>query len=242
MHQTASCTPCQAGTEGVASALTACTPCQAGFVSGVGSTKCEILEHDPIVLTITGSIDSFLEGSERRRTFLSSLALILDILENQIVILSIKSGSIIVELAFIRDSKSTASPLEATSRLKTAVLEGTLEKLGALDLKIGGQSVNPSSSSSASLPLVIGSSTAATVVVLGILIVAIKYRLRHRQKVQPNEALPPPPPLYRYSAPPPPVFELCDGDGSMFFSRKVSSCLAPALNEGGGFWKAPPPQ
>ncbi len=190
--------------------MTACTPCQAGFVSGVGSTKCEVLEHDPVVLTITGSVNSFLEGSERRRTFLSSLALILDILESQLVILSIKSGSIIVELAFIRDSNSTTLPLEAISRLKTAVLEGKLEKLGAVDLKIGGQSFNPSSSSSASLLLVIGSSTAGAVVVLAILIVAIKYRLRHWQKVQPNEALPPPPSLY--SAPLPPVFELCDID------------------------------
>jgi hypothetical protein len=210
MYQTTSCIPCPAGTEGVASALTSCTPCQAGFVSGVGSTKCEILEHEPVVLTIAGSIESFLEGSERRRSFLSSLALILDILESQIVILSIKSGSIIVELAFVRDSNSTASPAEATSRLKDALLEGTLEKLGTLDLKIGGQSINLPPSSSASLPLVIGSSTAGAVVVLVMLVLAIKYRIRHRQKVQPNEALPPP--LPQYSAPPPLVFELCDID------------------------------
>jgi len=190
--------------------LTACIPCQAGFVSGFGSTKCEILEHEPVVLTITGSIDSFLENSERRRTFLSSLASILAILESQIVILSIKSGSIIVELAFVRNSNSTASPLEATLRLKDALSEGKLEKLGTIDLKIGGQSVIPTSSSSTLMPLIIGSSLAGAVIVLAILILVIKCRLRHRQKVQPDET--PPAPTLQNSDPPPLVLESCDVD------------------------------
>jgi hypothetical protein len=158
-------------------------------------------------LAITGSIENFSEGSDRRQTFLSSLASILAILESQIVIVSVTSGSIIVELAFLRDSNSTVSPSETTSRLKNALIEGKLEKLGALDLKIGGQSVNLQSSSSSSSLLVIGSSIAGAVVVSAILILAIKYKLRHRQKVQPNEApMPPPPP---YSAPPP-VFDIDD--------------------------------
>jgi hypothetical protein len=146
------------------------------------------------VLKITGATVNFVEGSELRRTFLSSLASVLAILESQIVILSVKSGSIIVELAFVRDSNSIVSPSEAILRLEKAHLDGKLEKFGALDLKIGGQSVNLPSSSSASSPLVYGSSTAAAVIFVVILLLAIKHK-RHRQKVCEHETAPPPPTL-----------------------------------------------
>jgi hypothetical protein len=104
-----------------------CTPCPAGFVSGSTSTMCEIMEHEPVVLLITGSIQTFYEGSEHCRAFLSSLVSIFAIPESRIFILSIKLGSVIIELAIMRDSNSTTSPSEAISRLKDAFLEGKLE-------------------------------------------------------------------------------------------------------------------
>jgi hypothetical protein len=87
------------------------------------------------------------------------------------------------------------SPSEATLRLKNALLDGKLEKLGALNLKIGGQSVNipSSSSSSASSPLIIGSSTAAAVVVFFIFLWTMKYKRNLCQTVSQHEAPPPPP-------------------------------------------------
>jgi hypothetical protein len=171
-----------------------------------------ILEHEPVILAITGSIDNFREGSERRQIFVSSLASILAILESQIVIVSVKSGSIIVELAFLRESNSTASPSETTLRLKNAHLEGKLGPLGALDLNIGGQSINPPSSSPVSLPLVIGSSASALVVAFCIVLLAIKYKRYLRQKLNQNEAPPAPsaPSISQFEMTPLPVLVLHD--------------------------------
>ena len=180
-----SCVPCPAGTEGISNAMTLCTPCPAGFVSGSGSTMCEIMEHEPVVLLITGSIHTFYEGSEHRRAFLSSLASILAISESRIFIVSIKSGSVIIELAILRDSNSTTSPSDAISRLKDAFLEGKLELLGVKDLSIDSQSIKQPSVLS---PLVIGVSTAGAVFLSVILFVSIKYGRRILRKQ--NEVTP----------------------------------------------------
>jgi hypothetical protein len=146
---------------------------------------CEIMEHEPVVLLITGSIDAFYEGSEHRRAFLSGLASILAISESRIFIVSIKSGSVIIELAILRDSNSTTSPSDAISRLKDAFLDGKLELLGVKDLRIDSQSIKQPSVLS---PLVIGVSTAGAVFLSVILFVSIKYGRRILRKQ--NEVAP----------------------------------------------------
>jgi hypothetical protein len=141
-------------------------------------------------LKLTGSIESFREGSEQRRAFLSGLASTLDIVENQIIILSVRSGSIIVELAFLRHSDSAISPSEATSRLETAHVEGKLLKLGVTDLFVDGNTVNKPSSSSALSPLVLGIIAAGTVIFSVILYFAIKYfKRRFCEKTSQSEVL-----------------------------------------------------
>jgi hypothetical protein len=159
------------------------------------------MEHEPVVLSITGSIDTFYEGSEHRRAFLSGLASILAIPESRIFIVSIKSGSVIIELAILRDSNSTTSPSEAISRLKDAFLEGKLELLGVKDLNIDSQSVKQPSVLS---PLVIGVSTAGAVILFVILFASIKYRrhiLQKRNEITPlSPALTSAPRILKYES------------------------------------------
>jgi len=124
---------------------------------------------------MTGSIETFSEGSERRRSFLSGIASVLAIPQRQIVIISVKSGSVIVELAFLRESTSSASPVEATMRLKEAVSAGKLDSFGATGLTIGGQSVNVPVSSS-QMPLIIGASVGGFIFVVIIIVATKKAR------------------------------------------------------------------
>ena len=97
------------------------------------------IEHIPIVITLTGSVETFSEGSDRRLAFVSILASTLSISENQIVIISVRPGSIIVELEFVQILSSDVSPAEAMLRLRQAMAGGSLESIGAISLSIGGQ-------------------------------------------------------------------------------------------------------
>jgi serine/threonine protein kinase len=90
---------------------------------------------------MTGSIDSFGEGSQRRTAFVSGLAAILRIPEKQMVIISVTSGSVIVELGFLRVDGAQASPTEIASRLKTAATAGQLDAFGVTTLSVGSDKV-----------------------------------------------------------------------------------------------------
>lgn len=94
---------------------------------------------------MTGSIESFTEGSSRRNSFTSGLASILGIHQRQIHYLSVRSGSIIVELAFMKMATSAVTPDRAIALLKDAFLAGKLDDFGVIDLTVGGQSVYSSS-------------------------------------------------------------------------------------------------
>ncbi len=166
------CTPCPVGFFGNSTGLSYCHRCAFGFVSQKGSSECQDLEHQRIVLTLTGSIQTFAEGSERRRSFIVGLATILDIPERQIAIISVSSGSVIVELAFIRDSASSVSPVQAAIRLQEATSAGKLQEFGMTDLNIGGESVFTKESSS-QIPVIVGSSIGVSLSVLLIAVVTI---------------------------------------------------------------------
>jgi hypothetical protein len=118
----------------------ACTVCAQGNISAAGSSACQMQEHPVIELTIPGSIHTFSEGSDRRRSFVAGLAALLQVPERQIVVASVRAGSIIVELAFARDAASSVFPSDIVARLKDAAAAGNLQTLGATSLSIGGQS------------------------------------------------------------------------------------------------------
>jgi hypothetical protein len=95
-----------------------------------------------VIITMSGTVDTFSVGSERRRSFITGLATLLQIPEKQIIILSVNSGSIIVELKFEQDFTSSVTPLDLATRLKNAASAGLLEVFGVTNLNINGQNVN----------------------------------------------------------------------------------------------------
>jgi hypothetical protein len=137
---------------------------------------------------LTGSVETFSEDSERRRLFLSGLASMLAIPQSQIVIISVKSGSVIIELGFLRTSASSVSPIQATLLLKEATAAGRLDSFGATGLTIGGQSVLAPSSSQSQLPLslIVGSSVGGFLAFV-IIVVIIKYARNFIEKYKQNK-------------------------------------------------------
>jgi serine/threonine protein kinase len=109
------------------------------------------LEHEPIIFTIDGSFDSFGAGSALRRAFVFKISELLGLQEVQIAIISVKSGSIIVELGFLKIDSSAVSPAEAVVRLRNAAASGQLESLSVKHLAIGSESVPLSSDPDSSL-------------------------------------------------------------------------------------------
>jgi hypothetical protein len=94
-------------------------------------------EDTPIVLiTLTGSIDEFGPGSARRTAFMSGLAAVLGINEKSIVIISVTSGSIIIELGFVNAGPGNPIPADIVSRLKSAAASGGLNQFGFMSLKV----------------------------------------------------------------------------------------------------------
>jgi hypothetical protein len=136
------CTPCPSGTFSAAVGAAGCSVCAPGFSAADGSSSCKALEHGQILMNLTGSISDFVEGSDRRRSFVAGLANLLAVSDRQIVIVSVRSGSIIVELAFVRVATSSASPLDIILRLKDNAANGKLKTLGIICLSIGGQAVS----------------------------------------------------------------------------------------------------
>ena len=94
---------------------------------------------------MTGSIDSFGEGSERRKAFISGLAAVLGIIEKQMVIVSVTAGSVIVELGFLRAEGAQVNPTEIVSRLKSAAVSGDLNQFGVTSVNVGQENVFNSS-------------------------------------------------------------------------------------------------
>jgi hypothetical protein len=91
--------------------------------------------------------------------------------ERQIFIVSVKSGSIIVELAFVRAAGSSESPTDIVLRLKNAAAAGKLEPLGVTNLSIDGQAARLSDSAvvTAALSIVVVVAIVASYVVAAIL-------------------------------------------------------------------------
>jgi hypothetical protein len=189
------CTPCPAGKYCAGTGLSAvsgecqamsfstdsainstCVPCAPGNISAVGSSACQLRMHPVIVLTMQGTVDTFFEGSGRHRSFVACLSALLAIPEEQIVLVSVRSGSdsIIVELAFLRNTTSSVSPLDASAQLKGAAATGKLETCGIIgitSLTIGGQHVSLTSSLSSDAGISPGSIAGIVVSIVAALIV-----------------------------------------------------------------------
>jgi hypothetical protein len=132
---------------------------------------------------MTGSMESFAEGSDRRNSFTLGLASILGIPDRQIYYISVRSGSVIVELAFMKIASSAIAPDRAVSLLKGVFLAGKLDNFGVIDLSIGGQSVL---AAPAAVPfLAIAASSALIFVIAVLLLRYFRSRLNCGIKVRP---------------------------------------------------------
>jgi hypothetical protein len=111
-------------------------------------TSAPLVDEDtPIVLiTLTGSINEFGQGSARRAAFVSGLAALLGINEQNIAIISVASGSIIVELGFVNAGPGNPIPADIVSRLKSAAASGGLSQFGFMGLKVVRDAVSKTSS------------------------------------------------------------------------------------------------
>ena len=107
-----------------------CTVCQVKMYSANRSDSCQKLEHEELFVVLEGSIDTFGEGSQLRNNFVAGVASIVGVLMSQIVIISVKSGSIIVEMGFLRLASSQVSPAAAVQNLTRAATSGQLDWLG----------------------------------------------------------------------------------------------------------------
>jgi hypothetical protein len=134
-------------------------------------------EHPKVVLKLSGSISTFGEGSARRAAFVSGLAAVLRISENQIVIVSVTEGSVIVELGFVRLGGAHPSPADVVSRLKSAAASGELEQFGLTELSVGQEVVfKTSSETGVNTGVVVGASVGGVVCV--VVLVAAVWRWR----------------------------------------------------------------
>lgn len=159
-----------------------------GSVSPPGSAACQAAAHEELILVLSGSIDTFQAGSPRREQVMSSISQTVDVPQNQIVIVSVTSGSVILELAFLSHWTSPLWPFEvlyfktppneALSRLQSAATEGKFEGLGLNQLKVGGKSVY-SNETKVSSTVIIASVSAAVAFLLmlaGLVLWWKKYR------------------------------------------------------------------
>jgi len=131
---------------------------------------------------MTGSIESFAEGSDRRNSFTLALASILGIPDRQIYYISVRSGSVIVEIAFMKIASSVVAPDRAVLLLKEVFLAGKLDIFGVIDLTIGGRSVRAAPAA----PILAIAASSGLIFVIGVLLLRyFRSRLKCGIKVRP---------------------------------------------------------
>jgi serine/threonine protein kinase len=91
------------------------------------SDSCQPLEHEDLVVVLEGIVETFGLESPLRKQFMSDIATIIGVLTDQIVIISVKTGSIIVKMGFLRVASSKVSPIAAVQNLTRAASSGSLD-------------------------------------------------------------------------------------------------------------------
>ncbi len=163
------------------SAPTAATTTTVPTTSAAAATV-PLLEHPKIVLTLTGSIGTFGEGSTRRTVFVSGLAAVLRILEEQIIIVSVTEGSIIIEMGFVRLGGAHPSPADVVSRLKSAAVSRELDQFGLIGLSVGEENIVIEATASVDVGIIVGVSVGGVICFI-LLMAAIRYSRKHQSQV-----------------------------------------------------------
>lgn len=137
------CGPCPSGTFSYVNGSSECLVCSAGFVSLLGSNFCQKVMHPAIVFKLHGSVDSFVETSDRRAKFVSLLIEKLSLSSSfEPLIVSVRPGSVIVDLVFYHHHTSSLSINDVMLRLRVSFRSGDFESIGVIGLTIGDETIS----------------------------------------------------------------------------------------------------
>jgi hypothetical protein len=133
--------------------------------------------HPPIIFTLHGSVDSFTESSVRRADFLSLLVEKLSLsVSIEPIIISVRAGSVIIELVFYQHIGSALLISDVLLRLKASFRFGDLDSIGVQGLTIGDEAISKPESAAVSFFVIVFIATISFLMICTLAMVAIKRR------------------------------------------------------------------
>jgi hypothetical protein len=152
--------------------------CSSGFVSLLGSSFCQKVMHPAVVFKLHGSVDSFVETSDRRAKFLSLLIEKLSLSPSvEPLIVSVRPGSVIVDLVFYQHYASSLSINDVMLRLRVSYRSGDFESIGVIGLTIGDETIPLPDSAILSLMAIIAISAMSFLIICMFGMLFVKKRL-----------------------------------------------------------------
>jgi hypothetical protein len=144
----------------------------------LGSRSCQQIMHPAIVVKLDGSVDSFSDLSDRRAKFLSLLAEKLHLSSSfEPIIVSVRSGSVLVDLVFYQHPGSAFSVDDLILRLKVSFRSGDFQSIGVMSLTIGDEIVSQPESALISLMTIVVISGICFLMVCMVVMVFLKRNL-----------------------------------------------------------------
>ena len=178
LGSTVNCRRCPVGTFSSVNGSSACSICKPGFISLSGSSYCQQIMHPAIVFKLHGIVDSFADASDRRAKFISLLVEKLSLFSSvEPIIVSVRSGSVLVDLVFYQHPGSALSIDDVLLRLRACFRSGDFESIGAISLTIGDETISQPDSALISLSAIVVISAICFLMICMFGMVALKRRL-----------------------------------------------------------------
>ena len=144
----------------------------------IGSSFCQQIMHPAIVFKLHGNVDSFADASDRRAKFISLLVEKLSLSSSvEPVIVSVRSGSVLVDLVFYQYPGSALSIDGVMLRLRASFRSGDFESIGVMGLTIGDETISQPDSALFSLSAIVVISAICFLMICMFSMVALKRRL-----------------------------------------------------------------
>jgi hypothetical protein len=173
-----SCRVCPVGTFSSVNGSSSCSMCTAGFISLSGRSYCQQVMHPAIVFKLHGNVESFADASDRRSKFISLLVEKLSLLSSfEPIIVSVRSGSVLVDVAFYQHPGSALSIDDVMLRLRASFRSGDFESIGVMSLTIGDETISQPDSALISLSAIVVISAICFLMICMFGMVALKRRL-----------------------------------------------------------------
>ena len=144
----------------------------------IGSSYCQKIMHPAIVFKLDGNVDSFAYASDRRAKFISLLVGKVSLSSSvEPVIVSVRSGSVLVDLVFYQHPGSALSIDDVMLRLRASFRSGDFESIGVMSLTIGDETISQPDVAVISLSAIIVISAICFLMFCMFGMVALKRRL-----------------------------------------------------------------